>query len=65
MHALRHTYASVLLEDGVSIKHLPNISGTPIRAHPSNLSHLMPSSKERARAAVDRAFATGIPLEEG
>jgi site-specific recombinase XerD len=51
MHALRHTYASVLLEDGVSIKALAEYLGH--------------SSEDRARVAVDRAFATGGLLEGG
>jgi integrase len=66
MHALRHTYASVLLEDGVSIKALAEYLG---HADPGftlrTYTHLMPSSEDRARAAVDRAFATGRPFEEG
>jgi integrase len=66
MHALRHTYASVLLEDGVSIKALAEYLG---HADPGftlrTYTHLMPSSEDRARTAVDRAFATGRPLEGG
>jgi integrase len=66
MHALRHTYASVLLEDGVSIKALAEYLG---HADPGftlrTYTHLMPSSEDRARTAVDRAFATGRPFEEG
>jgi integrase len=66
MHALRHTYASVLLEDGVSIKAVAEYLG---HADPGftlrTYTHLMPSSEDRTRAAVDRAFATGRPLERG
>jgi integrase len=66
MHVLRHTYASVLLEDGVSIKALAEYLG---HADPGftlrTYTHLMPSSEDRARTAVDRAFATGRPLERG
>jgi integrase len=66
MHALRHTHASVLLEDGVSIKALAEYLG---HADPGftlrTYTHLMPSSEDRARAAVDRAFATGGPLDGG
>lgn len=65
MHALRHTYASVLLEDGVSIKALAEYLG---HADPGftlrTYTHLMPSSEDRARAAVDRAFTVGRPLED-
>jgi integrase len=64
MHALRHTYASVLLEDGVSIKALAEYLG---HADPGftlrTYTHLMPSSEDRARAAVDRAFAIARPLK--
>ena len=63
MHALRHTYASVPLEDGVSIKALAEYLG---HADPGftlrTYTHLMPSSEDRARTAVDRAFAAGGPL---
>ena len=49
MHALRHTYASVLLEDGVSIKALAEYLG---HADPGftlrTYTQLMPSSKDRA-----------------
>jgi integrase len=62
MHALRHTYASVLLEDGVSIKALAEYLG---HADPGftlrTYTHLMPSSEDRARAAVDRAFTAARP----
>ena len=53
MHALRHTYASVLLEDGVSIKALAEYLG---HADPGftlrTYTHLMPSSEDPARTAV-------------
>jgi integrase len=64
MHALRHTYASVLLEGGVSIKALAEYLG---HADPGftlrTYTHLMPSSEDRTRTAVDRAFGTGEPRE--
>lgn len=57
MHALRHWYASVLLESGVSIKALSEYLG---HADPGftlrTYTHLMPSSEEKAREAVDRAL---------
>src|SRR6266542_711620 len=57
MHVLRHTYASVLLEDGVSVKALAEYLG---HADPGftlrTYTHLMPSSEDRARKAVDRAL---------
>jgi site-specific recombinase XerD len=62
MHALRHHYASALLEDGVNIRALAdflghNDPGFTLRVY----AHLMPSAEDRARAAVDRAFADSGP----
>lgn len=58
MHALRHYFASVALENGVSIKALSEYLG---HADPGftlrTYTHLMPESEERMRKAVDRAFA--------
>lgn len=57
MHALRHWYASVLLEAGVSIKALSEYLG---HADPGftlrTYTHLMPSTEARAREAVDAAL---------
>jgi integrase len=54
----------VLLEDGVSVKALAEYLG---HADPGftlrTYTHLMPSSEDRARAAVDRAFAIARPLK--
>ncbi len=57
-HALRHHYASVLLEDGVSVRALADYlghadPGFTLRVY----THLMPESEDRARRAVDRAWA--------
>ena len=53
-HALRHFYASVLLDGGESIKALSEYLG---HADPGftlrTYTHLMPSSAERTRKAVD------------
>ena len=53
MHALRHWYASVLLEAGVSIKALSEYLR---QADPGftlgTFTHLMPSTEARAREAV-------------
>lgn len=58
MHALRHYYASVLLDAGESIRALADYLG---HADPGftlrTYTHLMPSSEDRARAAIDAAFA--------
>lgn len=57
MHALRHHYASVLLNDGVSIRALADYlghadPGFTLRVY----CHLMPDSEDRARQAVDAAL---------
>jgi len=62
MHALRHHYASVLLENGVSPKALAEYlghadPGFTLRVY----AHLMPSSEDRARKAIDRAFGSPAP----
>ncbi|BDH07510.1 hypothetical protein HEK131_47370 [Streptomyces seoulensis] len=54
MHALRHFYASVLLDAGESIKAVSEYlghsdPGLTLRVY----AHLMPSSQERTRKAVD------------
>jgi integrase len=58
MHAARHFYASALLEDGVSIRAMADFlghadPGFTLRVY----AHLMPSSEDRARVAVDRALS--------
>jgi integrase len=60
MHALRHFYASTLLAQGVSIKELAEYlghsdPGFTLRTY----THLLPSSYERARLAIDGVFAAG------
>ncbi|MGA6163904.1 tyrosine-type recombinase/integrase [Amycolatopsis magusensis] len=57
MHALRHFYASTLLSRGVSIKELAEYlghadAGFTLRTY----THLVPSSHERARKAIDAVF---------
>ncbi len=57
MHALRHFYASVQLEAGTSIRALADYlghsdPGFTLRTY----THLMPSSEDRAREAVDGVF---------
>lgn len=58
MHALRHHYASVLLDAGESIKAVSEYlghsdAGFTLRTY----THLMPASDERTKRAVDDAFA--------
>jgi integrase len=57
MHALRHHFASVLLDAGESVRALADYlghadPGFTLRVY----THLMPSSEDRARQAIDAAF---------
>lgn len=61
MHALRHLYASVLLDAGESVKALSDYlghsdPGFTLRVY----THLMPTSHERTRRAVDGFFAASL-----
>jgi integrase len=61
MHALRHFYASVQLDAGTSIRALADYlghsdPGFTLRVY----THLMPSSEDRARQAVDNALAEAL-----
>lgn len=63
MHALRHYYASLTLADGVNIKELAEYLGHGDPGFTLRLyTHMLPSSHERARKAVDtrlgRLFST-------
>lgn len=62
MHALRHFYASTLLTRGVTIKELAEYlghsdPGFTLRTY----THLLPSSHEQARRAVDTIFKPRRP----
>lgn len=66
MHALRHFYASVLLDAGDSIKALSEYlghhdPGFTLRTY----THLMPSSEKRTREAVNRAFDDAPKADDG
>ncbi|WP_049558122.1 tyrosine-type recombinase/integrase [Nonomuraea sp. SBT364] len=57
IHALRHFYASVLLDGGENIKALSQYlghhdPGFTLRTY----THLMPSSEDRTRKAVDHVL---------
>lgn len=55
MHALRHSYASVLLDAGESVKAVSEYLGHSDPAMTLRVyAHLMPTSRERARRAVDQ-----------
>lgn len=66
MHALRHHYASVLLDAGESIKAVSSYLG---HADPGftlrTYTHLLPSSDERTRLAVDAAFGCYTAVASG
>ncbi|MBF6072461.1 tyrosine-type recombinase/integrase, partial [Nocardia farcinica] len=67
MHAMRHLYASKLLGRGVSVKELAEYlghddPGFTLRVY----THLLPSSHERARQAVDDAAGIWeLPPDDG
>ncbi|GAA4866258.1 site-specific integrase [Kitasatospora terrestris] len=62
MHALRHFYASVLLDAGESIRAVSDYLGHADPALTLRVyAHLMPNSQERARKAVDQLFQGGEP----
>lgn len=64
MHALRHHYASMLLDGGVSIRTLAEYLG---HADPGftlrTYTHLMPDSEDRARSVVDAALGPHVAQE--
>ncbi|MGY4917599.1 tyrosine-type recombinase/integrase [Streptomyces sp. 900116325] len=66
MHALRHFYASVLLDAGENVKALSEYlghgdPGFTLRTY----THLMPNSQARARRAVDSVFREGGDTDDG
>lgn len=65
MHALRHFYASVLLDAGVNIKALSEWLGHTDPAFTLRVyTHLMPESPRRARRALDTLLG-GLPGFDG
>lgn len=60
MHALRHFYASALLDAGESIKALSAYLGHTDAAFTLRVyTHLMPSSEDRTRRVIDGLFEAG------
>jgi len=58
MHALRHFYASVLLDAGENIKAVSEYLGHSSAAFTlKTYTHLMPSSEQRTKSAVDAAWS--------
>jgi integrase len=57
MHALRHYYASSLLEGGVSIRAVSEYLGHADPGFTLRIyAHLMPTSDDRARRTIDQAI---------
>ncbi|MET7761914.1 site-specific integrase [Streptomyces sp. NPDC005393] len=64
MHALRHFYASALLDAGENIKAVSEYMGHSDPALTLRVyAHLMPESRERARRAIDAVFQR-VPEED-
>lgn len=65
MHALRHFYASVVLEAGGSIKALSTYLGHSDPGFTLRIyTHLLPSSDEKARAAMSSVFRRVRSLDD-
>ena len=65
-HQLRHYYASISLADGVSIKELAEYLGHHDPAFTLRVyAHLLPSSHERARQAIDRRMFRPRAVADG
>ncbi|MFR9800429.1 tyrosine-type recombinase/integrase [Streptomyces sp. MS06] len=66
MHALRHFYASALLDAGENIKAVSEYMGHADPALTLRVyAHLMPDSRERARRAIDSVFERGVHEDHG
>jgi integrase len=66
MHALRHFYASALLDAGENIKAVSEYMGhadpgLTLRVY----AHLMPDSRQRARHAIDMVFQHSSGIDHG
>ncbi len=62
-HALRHFYASTLLDAGETITALASYLGHADPGFTLKVyTHLLPSSKERTRRAVDSVLGAGLPI---
>jgi integrase len=66
MHVLRHTYASVLLDAGESVKALSAYLGHADPGFTLRIyTHLLPASEDRTRRAIDQAFADDPEASDG
>ena len=64
MHALRHFYASVLLDAGESVRALAEYLGHADPGFTMRVyTHLMPASEERTKRAVDQALRGGTLVD--
>nr|WP_281388880.1 tyrosine-type recombinase/integrase [Kribbella qitaiheensis] len=62
MHALRHYFANITLADGVNIKELSEYLGHYDPGFTLQMyTHMLPSSYDRARQAVDRRLERLAP----
>lgn len=61
-HCTRHTFASVLLSEGISVaataEYLGDTPGDTLGVVLGTFAHLMPADHDRARGAVEAAFRT-------
>jgi integrase len=64
-HDTRHTYASTLLSGGVSVAAAADYLGHSPAVLLSTYAHLMPADHERARSAVEAAFARDAVCHPG
>lgn len=66
MHALRHFYASVLLDAGENVRALSAYLGHTDPGFTLRIyTHLMPSSEGRTRKAVDSMYEAADPASDG
>ncbi|MGV9213198.1 tyrosine-type recombinase/integrase [Micromonospora sp. RB23] len=66
MHVLRHTYASVLLDAGESIKALSMYLGHADPGFTLRIyTHLLPTSEDRTRRVIDAAFGEDQSAADG
>jgi integrase len=56
-HDTRHTFASVLLSNGVSVAAVAEYLGDTPAVVLNTYAHLMPADHDRARSAIEAAFA--------
>ena len=66
LHQLRHTYASLLIDGGESVTVVADRMGHKNATETlQTYSHLWPSSDDKTRQVLDKAFATVQVLHAG